>query len=240
MNFVFDIDGTICFDGNNIDKSIADKISKLGENCENRVIFATARPIRDAEHLVEQCIKNSDIIGGNGTIIKVEGITKTNVLLKKDAEKIYNFFSKENILIDYDWDYYFEGNTNIPFLNKIDPLKKAKCVKILSLNDILKIVIISDGNFKIDQLLEMCDSIEYTFYPKEKIHEFVKKNINKHIGIKTIIGDQDYVFFGNDINDIVALENAKLGYIVGDDIKIEGVENISKQEVKNILETYIP
>ena len=46
MNFIFDIDGTICFDGHHVDQSIKHRLVKL-KNAHNNVIFASARPIRD-------------------------------------------------------------------------------------------------------------------------------------------------------------------------------------------------
>ena len=42
MNFIFDIDGTICFDGRSIDSSIKQRLFKLRQANHN-VIFASAR-----------------------------------------------------------------------------------------------------------------------------------------------------------------------------------------------------
>ena len=41
MNFIFDIDGTICFDGCSIDSSIKQRLFKLRQANHN-VIFASA------------------------------------------------------------------------------------------------------------------------------------------------------------------------------------------------------
>ena len=41
MNFIFDIDGTICFDGHHVDQSIKHRLVKL-KNAHNNVIFASA------------------------------------------------------------------------------------------------------------------------------------------------------------------------------------------------------
>ena len=46
MNFVFDIDGTLCFNGKTIDQAIVDALNKLLEH-GHTITFASARPIRD-------------------------------------------------------------------------------------------------------------------------------------------------------------------------------------------------
>lgn len=43
MNFVFDLDGTLCFNGKSIDKEIIDALQEL-KFAGHQVIFASARP----------------------------------------------------------------------------------------------------------------------------------------------------------------------------------------------------
>ncbi|ORN86969.1 hypothetical protein B8A12_15265, partial [Staphylococcus aureus] len=45
MRFVFDIDGTLCFDGRLIDQTIIDTLLQL-QHDGHELIFASARPIR--------------------------------------------------------------------------------------------------------------------------------------------------------------------------------------------------
>ena len=46
MQFVFDIDGTLCFDGKTIEPTIINALQTLIQQ-GHEVIFASARPIRD-------------------------------------------------------------------------------------------------------------------------------------------------------------------------------------------------
>lgn len=46
MNIILDIDDTICFDGQQINQDIIDRLISL-HNIGHRIIFASARPIRD-------------------------------------------------------------------------------------------------------------------------------------------------------------------------------------------------
>ena len=67
MNFIFDIDGTICFDGNHIDQSIKNRLMQLNDE-NHKVIFASARPIRDLLPVIPE-FADYNLIGGNGSII---------------------------------------------------------------------------------------------------------------------------------------------------------------------------
>lgn len=71
MNFIFDIDGTICFDGCSIDSSIKQRLFKLRQANHN-VILASARPIRDLLPVIPE-FADDTLIGGNGSIISKNG-----------------------------------------------------------------------------------------------------------------------------------------------------------------------
>ncbi len=47
MNFVFDIDGTLCFDGMSLSKEIQGILERAQIDYGHRVTFATARSYRD-------------------------------------------------------------------------------------------------------------------------------------------------------------------------------------------------
>lgn len=73
MNIVLDIDGTICFDGRQIDCKITDQLFSL-HNIGHKIIFASARPIRD---LLPVLPNKFVLIDGNGSIISINGRIKT-------------------------------------------------------------------------------------------------------------------------------------------------------------------
>lgn len=66
MYYVFDVDGTICFNGISIDPSILESLKKLKET--HQLVFASARPIRDLLPIVSE-FKDCLLIGGNGSIV---------------------------------------------------------------------------------------------------------------------------------------------------------------------------
>ncbi len=57
MRYVFDVDGTLCFDGITIDPALIHALKKL-ERDGDTIIFASARPIRDLLPVVKSFPKN--------------------------------------------------------------------------------------------------------------------------------------------------------------------------------------
>lgn len=68
MKFVFDIDGTLCFNGKSIDPSIVDALLQL-QNSGHELIFASARPIRDLLPVLPEVFHQHTLIGQSSSII---------------------------------------------------------------------------------------------------------------------------------------------------------------------------
>ncbi|MDU1036850.1 MAG: HAD hydrolase family protein, partial [Staphylococcus sp.] len=93
MNFIFDIDGTICFDGCSIDPSIKQRLFKLRQANHN-VMFASARPIRDLLPVIPE-FADDTLIGGNGSIISKNGqIEIVSVINEHDISLIKKLIKK--------------------------------------------------------------------------------------------------------------------------------------------------
>lgn len=93
MNFIFDIDGTICFDGCSINPSIKQRLFKLRQANHN-VMFASARPIRDLLPVIPE-FADDTLIGGNGSIISKNGqIEIVSVINEHDISLIKKLIKK--------------------------------------------------------------------------------------------------------------------------------------------------
>ena len=78
MNFVFDIDGTLCFNGKTIDQAIVEALQKLlGDG--HSITFASARPIRDLVPVLPEQFKGGKLVGGNGCFISENDFISANV-----------------------------------------------------------------------------------------------------------------------------------------------------------------
>lgn len=233
MNIVFDIDGTICFDGVSINTKIKTELNNLIKIHD--VYFATARPIRDCIKLVEQFdIEKPIIIGGNGSnVLQNEQITSKLFNCKKILS-MYKRFGYTDFLIDYEWDYFLNCEKDHNLKNRIDPHKLAINHKFISDDEVIKIALLDEIDKRhLDKIIKYCNSNNLSFrnYKKEGIFEIVARNVDKFYALNEILKDEKYVYFGNDINDIKALENSNLGFIVGNDIKVSNKQNISSEEL---------
>ncbi|MFJ4670586.1 HAD family hydrolase [Kitasatospora purpeofusca] len=69
---VFDIDGTLCFDGRTIDRRILAAIDAC-ERAGRRLVSASARPVRDVLPVLDGAFPAATLIGGNGSLVSVGG-----------------------------------------------------------------------------------------------------------------------------------------------------------------------
>ncbi len=104
MNFVFDIDGTICNNGRYIDPNIEKAILELSKT--RNVIFASARPIRDMLPLIDSSLHKSLLIGCNGGIHYKDGsFGKTRYFKKEQIIRVIEFIKNNDMpyVLDSDW-----------------------------------------------------------------------------------------------------------------------------------------
>ena len=127
---VFDLDGTIVFNGYEIEANILEKLRQLDEKV--KIIFASARPIRDMLPLLED-FPDNDLIGGNGSIVRMkQGIFPTQTITPNSVEKIVTFIQLRGLeyIIDYDWNYSAKVSAQTNILNKLDTAHKAQNVDL--------------------------------------------------------------------------------------------------------------
>lgn len=68
MKFVFDIDGTVCFDRRTIDESICLAFEEI-RRANHEIILGFARPIRDLIPVLPEPFRHGPMVGGNGTFV---------------------------------------------------------------------------------------------------------------------------------------------------------------------------
>nr|WP_307952514.1 HAD hydrolase family protein [Streptococcus uberis] len=104
-HLVFDLDGTIVFDGKAIEASLLELLRQLQE--KYHLIFASARPIRDMLPLLGD-FEKSDLIGANGSMYRQNQLIHLkDYLTQKTSEKILQLIDTYDLdyIVDYDWDY---------------------------------------------------------------------------------------------------------------------------------------
>lgn len=136
MNFIFDLDGTICFKGKPVTKDIIDTLKEMEDN-GHQVIFASARPIRDLLPVIDEHFHSTTLIGGNGSLISSNG----KVILARAFSPVQLTAMKNLIetfsaayLIDGEWNYAYTGDPEHPIKSNLDPKNLAEEVLLEDLD----------------------------------------------------------------------------------------------------------
>lgn len=218
MIYVFDIDGTICFNGKNINSTLIKKIKALEES--NEVLFASARPIRDLLPVVK-AFESNTLIGGNGSIISIDNsIQVVKQIPMKEYRLIKQIISDYNLkfIIDDSFNYSANVDSNNSIFKQLEPDNLAKNVsseKIINPIKIILVDIASELYPKIKQyLIEHGGNLSIHFHEKDNNIDITSKNVNKYITLRNIIGEKPYIAFGNDINDFELLKYANQAFYI--------------------------
>ncbi|MGX0051707.1 HAD-IIB family hydrolase [Staphylococcus capitis] len=254
MNFIFDIDGTICFDGHHVDQSIKHRLVKL-KNAHNNVIFASARPIRDLLPVIPE-FADYTLIGGNGAIISQNGqieiiseIDVHDITLIKQIIKQYNL----TYIIDDKFNYSTNLNADTELYQRIDPNRTAQSIHMDAIKDPIKAILLNIKSEEFDTIANTLETesngVELIHHYNESYIDVTAQGIDKHTTIQYILGaDADYIAFGNDHNDIHILNNASHGYFVSNAnveyqsfLKNPNIEviNNTNEAICNVLDKYL-
>lgn len=233
MNFVFDIDGTLCFDGKTIDATIVDALDTLAK-LGNEIIFASARPIRDLVPILPSHLKGGKLIGGNGCFISENHRITTSHFTPALVNTFYEIIEKHQLtyLADGEWDYAYTGSTEHPIYRNINK-ETAKNLAFTEMEKICKLVLFNPTDEVLQDLAGY--PIEITHYKSENAIDISPMGINKVHGLRKLQIDE-FIAFGNDSNDRCMFENAVYSVCIGEnEVKEYASLNISKEEVAETI-----
>lgn len=227
MNIVFDIDGTICHDGQTIPIEIETFLNEtILRNPVHRLIFASARPVRDIIPLLSNELRQTYLIGGNGTMIYYQDKPiYLNTLPPRTTATLISYIqnNKLDYMIDESWDYAFSGAGLAELKAKVDVLEKAKNLPIDEIKSPVKMLIANySDEIKVKNDLAHLE-LDVISYPRENCLDLLSKGINKASALRHILGESPYIAFGNDLNDLEMLTAANYSVCVGDNHVIQAV-----------------
>lgn len=213
MNYVFDIDGTLSFDGKTIHEDIVTALETLQDK-GHKVIFASARPIRDMVSIVPESFQGGTWIGGNGTYIKEGDNIKVTTFNEDDTYALLELLEgyESDYMIDGKWDYTYKGSINHPLYKNIN--KEIANNINLNLHDEICKIVIFEPHPSMEDYLTLMD-LELHYHTNENLIDISPLNCDKHNALIKL-GIKDYIAFGNDANDINLFRNALYSYCVGD------------------------
>ncbi len=233
MNFVFDIDGTLCFDGKTIDQPIIDALTKLSD-AGHEIIFASARPIRDLVPVIPAQFRKGKLVGGNGCFISKYNHISANIFSSSLIDQLHTIIQTYHLtyLADGEWDYAYTGSLEHPIYKNIDQ-SSARNIPIIELDKICKLVIFNPTQQIISELEQLPVSI--TSYKNENAIDISPLGINKVSGLKKL-NVHDFIAFGNDSNDQCLFEKATYSVCVGNnEVHQYASKKITKEHVAETI-----
>jgi Cof subfamily protein (haloacid dehalogenase superfamily) len=235
MNFVFDLDGTICFKGKPVAEKILNSLETLQSKGHN-VIFASARPIRDMLPVLHPRFHTYTMIGGNGSLISQNAELKYSTSFSEDQinsiKSLLNEF-EATYLIDGEWDYSYTGSQSHPILNNVDPARLAKMVDLDTHKSIVKVLILTANN--IEEFAKRMSILDVVIHKhkNENVLDVSPNNIHKWNALSKLnIEKGNYIAFGNDANDITMFINAAYSVMIGhhEELAKYGTESIPVED----------
>lgn len=224
MNIVLDIDGTICFDGRQIDCKITDQLFSL-HNIGHKIIFASARPIRDLLPVLPNKFHEFALIGGNGSIVSINGRIQTLTTIQPESFNVIKHVINQydlNYIVDDEWNYAARVDATNTIYQRLDPHRLAKKLTINEITSPIKTILLNIDEKDFDEVVTYlatnAPSLSLINHSNELNIDITAKYINKFTAIEHILGKYPtYVAFGNDHNDIEMLQHAKVGYFVNNE-----------------------
>lgn len=236
MQFVFDLEGTICFEDQPVPDSITYSLECLVQK-GHEVIFSSSRPIRDMLPLLAKRFHGNKMIGRNGAILCHNGNVKPNVVFDEETLESIRLLMKEHkvtYFIEGEWDYSYTGPADHPIAETIDPNGLGVNKPLDKLEHVVKITIVTSFNMAIlRKKLDELNVIIHTHYQLGML-DITPCGIQKWKALKKLgIEKGAYITFGDDEYDIPVFEHAKHSVMVGDHplLALYADECISKNQL---------
>ena len=218
---VFDLDGTIAFQGNVVDSHIIQAIYEKQKQ-GYRIIFATGRPVRDALPLLPVDLHKETFIACNGSVIAQKGVIINQISFDTDeARSLVNFLVSKNLPFIIDGLHHYSiSHIYHKLYDYIKQLSGAPESHQAVLDEKLtKVLVLSDtARVEVQQFLQM-NKIAYELnkHSHDACFDVIPSGVSKYAGLRHIgVKRQTYIGFGNDYNDTLMLRNARDANVVGD------------------------
>ncbi len=213
-NLVFDIDGTLCFDGRTIAPEIVAALDAAAVG--HTVVFASARPVRDLLPILPNSFRDADLVGGNGSLHRRAGRIGSRHFDPATRAEIDGIVLRHGLaaLIDGDWDYSYTGDGSDSVIGKVHRTGTARNVEACELAVYTKALLFGHA----PELIREAEQLNavVTRHEGEGIIDLSPAGVTKAAGLRDLWGaPRDYIAFGNDANDRSLFDEAIRSYCVG-------------------------
>ncbi|GAA1389545.1 Cof-type HAD-IIB family hydrolase [Kitasatospora putterlickiae] len=225
---VLDIDGTLRYDGRTIDRRILAAVEAC-ERAGQRLVFASARPVRDLLPVLDGAFPAATLIGGNGSLVSDDGRVRARAAFEPDdlgellvAAGLY----RAGHLADGPCDYACTGPADRPILGRVDEGRLARRVDLADLPAVVTFLV-ADAT----DLAALAEA-----------GRVLGMTVNHHLGEPTVdfapgatdmwealtsLGIEEYNAFGDDINDLDLPRHARHAVRGGAHPGLDGVAGVT-------------
>ncbi|MFE6050732.1 HAD hydrolase family protein [Kitasatospora sp. NPDC056446] len=225
---VFDIDGTLCFDGRSVDGRILAAVEAC-ERAGHHLVFASARPVRDLLPVLDGAFPAATLIGGNGSLVSVDGRVRARAAFgtrELDGLLAEVRRHRAGYLADGPWDYAYTGPADHPILGRVDQGNLAARVDLADLPAVVKFLVVEATDMPALAEAGRALGMTVNHHLDEAIIDFAPGTTTKWEALASL-GIDEYNAFGNDINDLDLLRNARHSVRVGSHAGLDGVARVT-------------
>lgn len=230
MLFVFDLDGTLCFDGETISEDIKTSL-KTAERFGHRIAFATARSYRDCLKVLGDDLSQETVIGLNGGLAYRDGrIIYHNQIDQQAYKAVLSWCQRRQLpfFIDDELNYSGQEVERFTFYRFVDPLGIAKQLAVEEMITPIKMVVdlSKDEDFVDDMCQDLfcLNQLTVFYHDVEKYLYITPRGTTKAEAVKALY-HSDFVAFGNDDNDRNLFEQSTYSVQVGNYASLMGVSD---------------
>ncbi|MFE7598675.1 HAD hydrolase family protein [Streptomyces sp. NPDC057494] len=225
---VFDIDGTLCFDGRTIDDRILAAIGDC-ERAGHSLVFASARPVRDLLPVLDGAFPSATLIGGNGSLVSVDRQVRARATFGPDVlgalmDAIGRY--EATYLADGPWDYAYTGPEDHPIRSRVDQGDLASRVELAELPEVVKFLVVEASDLAGFANVGRELGLTVNHHLDEAIVDLAPASTTKWEALASM-GIHTYIAFGNDINDLDLLRHAERAVRVGTHPALDGVAHVT-------------
>lgn len=222
---VLDLDGTLLKNDKTVSEETINSLIEF-ENRNNKIIFATARPPRDAYKYVPQKLRDNPIICYNGACM----INRKEILYKKEMSRdtVYQIIEKSEksgyhqICFEIDDKLYSNFDTS-DFFGKA-PTEIVDLTK-LNMKTAYKVIICNKASISQDFLTVLPKTCKGIVTDNGRLCQIMDQEVSKWNSIQSLIKtwnikDEDIIAFGDDYNDLDMIKHAGIGVAMGNAEKV--------------------
>lgn len=220
--FVFDLDGTIIYDGMRMESRFEEVLKKIIAH-GHQVYYATGRSERDYIPMVpEWSLDLPAVVFGGGMVLQDMVIQHKITMNAHEIQPFIQYLHDHHVsyLIDGENDYYHHGEIDwiVDDILRISGQKPATNLDNILETGTFKILVLDYTHFEQSKQFARQHNFELKFHSYHKCFDIMPNGVNKYVGLQylPLCSDENIFIFGNDHNDLELMQNYSNTIMFGD------------------------